>query len=269
MRIHLITAESPASRRLRVGRLIQFPQLTMPLIAALTPPEHAVSHTDEIVERVRFDAPADLVGITAPTPSALHAYDIALEFRRRGAPVVIGGPHATALPEEAARHADAVVVGEAEDTWPRLLDDARRGRLEQVYVSSRQAPLVRMPAPRWDLIKGRRYGKSVTIATRGCPHRCDYCSIPLLYGPATVRYRPIDEVVREVATSPTRAVVFWDDNIGANPRYAKELFRALAPLGKWWTSQCTANAARDEQLVELAARSGCKALFLGLESISQ
>ncbi|OLE86541.1 MAG: B12-binding domain-containing radical SAM protein, partial [Acidobacteria bacterium 13_1_20CM_2_55_15] len=269
MRIHLITAESPASRRLRFCRLIQFPQLTMPLIAALTPPEHEVSHTDEIVERVRFDAPADLVGITAPTPSALHAYDIARQFRRRGVPVVIGGPHATALPEEAARHADAVVVGEAEDTWPHVLDDARRGKLEQVYVSSRQAPLVHMPAPRWDLIKGRRYGKSVTIATRGCPHRCDYCSIPLLYGPATVRYRPIDEVVREVATSPTRAVVFWDDNIGANPRYAKELFRALAPLGKWWTSQCTANAARDEQLVELAARSGCKALFLGLESISQ
>src|SRR5216117_854255 len=269
MRIHLITAESPASRRLRVGRLIQFPQLTMPLIAALTPPEHEVSHTDEIVERVRFDAPADLVGITAPTPSALHAYDIALEFRRRGAPVVIGGPHATALPEEAARHADAVVVGEAEDTWPRLLDDARRGRLEQVYVSSRQAPLVRMPAPRWDLIKGRRYGKSVTIATRGCPHRCDYCSIPLLYGPATVRYRPIDEVVREVATSPTRAIVFWDDNIGANPRYAKELFRAIAPLGKWWTSQTTMASTRDEEFLRLAAESGCKALFCGLESVNQ
>ena len=127
MRIHLITAESPASRRLRFGRLIQFPQLTMPLIAALTPPEHEVAHTDEIVERVRFDAPADLVGITAPTPSALHAYDIARQFRRRGVPVVIGGPHATALPEEAARHADAVVVGEAEDTWPYVLDDARRG----------------------------------------------------------------------------------------------------------------------------------------------
>jgi len=153
MRIHLITAESPASRRLRFGRLIQFPQLTMPLIAALTPPEHEVSHTDEIVERVRFDTPADLLGITAPTPSALHAYDIAREFRRRGAPVVIGGPHATALPEEAAHHADAVVVGEAEDTWPRVLDDARRGKLQQVYVSSRQAPLVRMPTPRWDLIK--------------------------------------------------------------------------------------------------------------------
>jgi radical SAM superfamily enzyme YgiQ (UPF0313 family) len=241
----------------------------MPLIAALTPPEHDISHTDEIVEPVRFDIKVDLVGITAPTPSALHAYDIAHEFRRRGVPVVIGGPHATALPEEAARHADAVVVGEAEDTWPRILDAARFGKLEPVYVSTRQAPLSGMPAPRWDLIKGRRYGKSVTIATRGCPHRCDYCSIPLLYGPGSVRYRPVDEVVREVATSPTRAVVFWDDHIGANARYAKELFRALIPLRKWWTSQCTANAARDEELIELAARSGCKALFLGLESISQ
>jgi radical SAM superfamily enzyme YgiQ (UPF0313 family) len=269
VRIHLITAESPESRRLRRGRLIQFPQLTMPLIAALTPDEHAVSHTDEIVEAVRFDIPADLVAITTPTPSALHAYSLAREFRRRGIPVVIGGPHATALPHEAARYADAVVVGEAEDTWPRILDDARRRRFGPIYLSTRQASLAGMPAPRWDLIKGRRYGKSVTIATRGCPHRCDYCSIPLLYGPGTMRYRPVDEVVREVAMSPTRAVVFWDDNIGANPRYARELFEALTPLRKWWTSQCTANAARDEELMALAARSGCKALFLGFESISQ
>jgi radical SAM superfamily enzyme YgiQ (UPF0313 family) len=265
----LITAESPESRRLRRGRLIQFPQLTMPWIAGLTPADHTVSHTDEIVDRVRFDLPADLVAITAATPSALHAYSLAREFRRRGVPVVIGGPHATALPDEAARHADAVAVGEAEDTWPRILDAAERRRFEPVYVSTRKAPLAGLPAPRWDLIRGRRYGKSVTIATRGCPHRCDYCSIPLLYGPGTVRYRPVDDVVREIATSPTRAVVFWDDNIGANPRYAKELFRALTPLRKWWTSQCTANAARDEEFIALAARSGCKALFLGFESISQ
>jgi radical SAM superfamily enzyme YgiQ (UPF0313 family) len=241
----------------------------MPLIAALTPSEHTVSHTDEIVAPVQFGTAADLVAITTPTPSALHAYDLAREFRRRGVRVVIGGPHASALPDEAAHHADAVAVGEAEDTWPHILEDARRGRLEALYVSRRRASLVGMPAPRWDLIKGRRYGKSVTIATRGCPHCCDYCSIPLLYGPGTMRYRPVDEVAREVATSPTRAVVFWDDNIGANPRYAKELFRALTPLNKWWTSQCTANAARDEEFIALAARSGCKALFLGFESISQ
>src|SRR5215831_15285561 len=145
VRVHLITAESPESRRLRYGRLIQFPQLTMPLIAALTPPEHQVFHTDEIVDKVRFDEPADLVGITAPTPSVTHAYKLAGEFRRRGVPVVIGGPHATALPEEAARYADAVVVGEAEDTWPRVLDDARRGKLEPIYFSTRRATLAGMP----------------------------------------------------------------------------------------------------------------------------
>jgi len=258
MRIHLITAESPESRRLRGWRLIQFPQLTMPLIAALTPREHDVYHTDEIVERLDLERPADLVGITAPTPSALHAYEVADAFRRRRVLVVMGGPHATALPEEAAEHADAVVVGEAEDTWPRLLEDAAAGRLERLYRSTHRASLDGLPAPRWDLIKGRHYGRSVTIATRGCPHRCDYCTIPLLYGPGTMRYRPVDEVVREVAHSPTRAVVFWDDNIGANPRYSKELFR-----------QCTATAARDEEFQRLAAASGCKALFMGFESISQ
>lgn len=269
MRIHLITAESAGSRRLRAWRLIQFPQLTMPLIAALTPAEHEVRHTDEIVTPVRFGEPADLVGITAPTPSARHAYALAREFRRRRVPVVIGGPHATALPEEALEHADAVVVGEAEDTWPRVLADAARGRLGGIYRSSGTASLTGMPAPRWDLIPGRRYGRSVTIATRGCPHRCDYCTIPLLYGPGRMRYRPVDEVAAEVVRSPTRAVVFWDDNLGASPRYAKELFRAIAPARRWWTSQCTMAAARDDELLALAARSGCKALFLGLESVSQ
>lgn len=269
MRIHLVTAESPGSRQLRYSRLIQFPQLTMPLLAALTPEEHEIFHTDEVVEPVRFDRPADLVGITAPTPSALHAYSLADEFRRRGVPVVLGGPHATALPDEALEHAEAVVTGEAEDTWPRVLEDARRGSLSGVYRSTDEASLAGMPSPRWDLIKGRRYGKAVTIATRGCPHRCDYCSIPLLYGSRRIRYRPVAEVAAEVARAPTRAVVFWDDNIGADPRYAKDLFRALVPLRKWWTSQCTLNAAHDDEFLELAARSGCQALFLGLESISQ
>ncbi len=241
----------------------------MPLIAALTPAGYDVRHTDEIVSPVRFDEPADLIGITAPTPSALHAYALARQFRRRHRPVVIGGPHATALPEEALEHADAVVVGEAEDTWPRVLADAARGALGGIYQSSAATDLVGMPAPRWDLIQGRPYGRSVTIATRGCPHACDYCTIPLLYGRGQMRYRPVVEVAAEVAQAPTRAVVFWDDNLGANPGYAKELLQVITPLGKWWTSQCTMAATRDDELLEMAARSGCKALFLGLESLSQ
>jgi radical SAM superfamily enzyme YgiQ (UPF0313 family) len=125
-----------------------------------------------------------------------------------------------------------------------------------------------MPSPRWNLIKGRTYGKGVTIATRGCPFACDYCTIPQMYQ-RRMRYRPVGEVVDEIKRMPGRALIFWDDNIGADRAYAKELFTAIAPLKRWWTSQCTADVACDDEFMSLAARSGCKALFLGLETISQ
>src|SRR5438093_3377234 len=120
-RVKLITAESGASLFVRYRRLIRFPQLTMPLVAAWTPDHWEVSHTDEIVERVDFDDLVDLLGVTANTPAAPHAYALTREFRRRGVAVVIGGPHATLLPEEVAQHADAVLVGEGELVWPELL----------------------------------------------------------------------------------------------------------------------------------------------------
>src|ERR1041384_5453636 len=267
-RVELIPAESESSLFVRHRRLIRFPQLTMPLLAAWTPPNWEVSHTDEIVQRVDLDKPVDLVGITANTPAAPHAYALAQEFRRRGVTVVIGGPHATLLPDEVAQHADAVVVGEGELVWPELLADFERGELKRVYSSCALPDLKKMPAPRWDLIKGRVYGKGVTIATRGCPFACEYCTIPQMYQ-RRMRYRPVGEVVAEIRGMPGRALIFWDDNIGANHAYAKELFVAIAPLKRWWTSQCTADVAFDDEFLSLAARSGCKALFLGLETISQ
>jgi radical SAM superfamily enzyme YgiQ (UPF0313 family) len=267
-RVGLITAESEASLFVRHRRLIRFPQLTMPLLAAWTPDHWEVTHTDEIVERVDFNQRVDLVGITANTPAAPHAYALAREFRRRGVAVVIGGPHATLLPEEAAQHANAVVVGEGELVWPGLLADFEHGELKRIYRSCTLPDLKQMPAPRWDLIKARAYGKGVTIATRGCPFACDYCTIPQMYQ-RRMRYRPVGEVVDDIRKMPGRALIFWDDNIGANHDYAKELFTAIAPLKRWWTSQCTADAAFDDEFLSLAARSGCKALFLGLETISQ
>lgn len=267
-RVELITAESEASRFVRHRRLIRFPQLTMPLLAAYTPEHWEVTHTDEIVQTVDFERPLDVVGITANTPAAPHAYDLAREFRQRGVTVVIGGPHATLMPDEVKQHADAAVVGEAELTWPQLLADFERGELQPFYRSCSLPDLKNAPRPRWDLIKGRTYGKGVTIATRGCPFGCEYCTIPQMYQ-RRMRYRPIGEVVDEIRHMPGRALIFWDDNIGANHDYAKELFTAIAPLKRWWTSQCTADAAFDDEFMELAARSGCKALFLGLETISQ
>jgi hypothetical protein len=166
-RVELITAEAEASLFVRHRRLIRFPQLTMPLLAAWTPDHWEVSHTDEIVQRVDFNKRADLVGITANTPAAPHAYALAREFRRRGVAVVIGGPHATLLPDEVAQHADAVVVGEGELVWPELLADFQRGDLKRIYASCALPDLKNMPAPRCDLIKGRTYGKGVTITPGG------------------------------------------------------------------------------------------------------
>ena len=267
-RVELITAESEASMFVRHRRLIQFPQLTMPLLAAYTPEHWEVGHTDEIVETVDFNKTLDLVGITANTPAAPHAYELARQFRKRKVAVVIGGPHATLLPDEVMQHADAVVVGEGELVWPQVLADFERGELQRQYRSCALPDLKRMPAPRWDLIKGRTYGKGVTIATRGCPFACEYCTVPQMYQ-RRMRYRPVGEVADEIRHMPGRALIFWDDNIGADLAYAKELFAAIAPFKRWWTSQCTAAATFDDEFMDLAAKSGCKALFLGLETISQ
>ena len=297
MRLHLITAEDPLTLEARSRELIRFPQLTMPLLAALTPREWIVTHTDEITHAIDTSATYDLVAITAATPGAPRAYELAAKFRARGISVAIGGPHATLLPAEVAEHADIVVIGEAEGIWPRVLDDLARERRypegrtvinegtgSTVFVTARgsriyQNPSITslngLPSARRDLIKNGGFNKwwatrGAIIATRGCPHKCEYCTIPVLYPSAhRMRFRPVAEVVAEVAAIPDKGIVFWDDNIGANPRYAKELFRALAPLGKWWTSQTTMASIRDDEFLELAAKSGCKALFLGLESVNQ
>lgn len=196
------------------------------------------------------------------------AYELAAAFRKRGRAVIIGGPHATLLPDEVANHADAVVTGEADELWPQILKDFETGTLRKFYRAETLPTLEKMPAPRWDLIKGRWYGKGVTIATRGCPFACEYCTIPQMYN-RRMRYRPVDEVAAELHKMPGRALILWDDNIAANRKYAKQLFKAISPFNRWWTSQATMDCAQDDEFLELAARSGCKALFMGFETVSQ
>lgn len=284
-RVLLITAEDPLTRGVRARELIRFPQLTMPLLAALTPPDWQVEHVDEIVQEVDAQVACDLVGITAATPGAPHAYELAARFRARGVPVVMGGPHATLMPREVARHVDHVVVGEAETTWPALLRwlggepvpagvQVEPEGAARVWRCSTPASLAGLPHARRDLIENGGFNRwwatrGVMIATRGCPHVCTYCTIPLLYPQAgRMRFRPVAEVAAEVEAVRDKGVVFWDDNLAADRDYAAALFRALAPLGKWWTSQTTMTSVRDDRLLELAAASGCKALFLGLESVN-
>jgi radical SAM superfamily enzyme YgiQ (UPF0313 family) len=267
MKLELITAEGKDTLWMRKGRLIRFPQLTMPLLAALTPADVDIHHTDEIVSNVKFSRAFDLVGITTTTCSAPHAYEIAEEFRNRRVPVVLGGPHPTLMPEEASRHANSVVIGEAEEIWPKLIQDFKEEKLKKFYKSDTPPSLVGLPWARRDLIERRAYGRGILIATRGCPNRCGYCMLPYFYH-HHYRCRPIDEVIAEVASIQEKALIFWDDNMIGNIAYARELFQRLRPFRKWWTSQATFNIVEHDDLVRLAAASGCKALFIGLESIS-
>lgn len=224
--------------------------------------------TDEALDPVRFDQPADLVGLTALTSTAPRAYQIADEFRARGVPVVMGGMHASALPEEALQHVDAVVVGEAEGLWPQVLEDFQRGRLQRLYRREQHPSLVGLPAPRRDLIDPRRYYARATLqASRGCPFDCAYCTVTCFFG-HTYRCRPVDEVVAECAALRARPLVFVDDNIVGKPSYAQQLFARLRDLHTTWVSQASTTMVQTPDLLRRASEAGCRLLFVGLETLS-
>jgi radical SAM superfamily enzyme YgiQ (UPF0313 family) len=267
MKVLLITPENRFIKAFRRGQFNNFAQLTMPYLAGFVRPPHRVALVDEYNETVDLDAPADLVGITCNTPNASHVYNLADAFRRRRRLVVLGGPHATLLPDEARQHADAVVVGEAERTWPLVIEDAARGRLQSLYRDHHPPSLEGLPRARRDLIRSRGLLANAIIATRGCPHRCSYCNLRQIYHP-TLRFRPVDEVVAEVRTFRSPFFSFWDDQLFMDAGYAMKLFSGLAGAGKRWAAMVTLASTRNERLLTAAARAGCSCLFLGLESFS-
>lgn len=264
----LITASSPEIARARRSRVLNFQQITMPYLAARVPPGWEVRHIDEQAEEIDLNLNADVIGITFHTPSAYHAYEIASHFRGRGSLVVMGGPHVTLLPAEASQHADVIFIGEAEGIWEEFLNDCVAGSQRPVYQRSYAPSLEHIPMASKDLFHRRDHTNGVLFATRGCPGNCDFCTIKVMY-PHQIRKRPVAEVAAEYASFPGRVIIFWDDNLAGDMAYAQELFRAIAPYHKWWSSQATIHAGRDDRFLEAAARSGCKQLFLGLESISQ
>jgi radical SAM superfamily enzyme YgiQ (UPF0313 family) len=267
MRVLLITPENRFIKAFRRGQFNNFAQLTMPYLAGFVCWPHEVVLVDEYNQAVDLDAPADLMGINCNTPNANHVYDLADAFRRRGRLVVLGGPHATLLPDEAGHHADAVVVGEAERTWPLVLADAAAGRLRSLYRDEQPPSLEGLPHARRDLIHGRCLLGNTIIATRGCPHRCRYCNLRQIYNPK-LRFRPVEEVVAEVRTFRSPFFTFWDDQLFMDAGYAMRLFAGLAGAGKRWAAMVTLASTRNERLLAAAARAGCACLFLGLESFS-
>jgi radical SAM superfamily enzyme YgiQ (UPF0313 family) len=247
---------------------IWFARLTLTALAALTPPEIEVKITDENVEPIDFEEDVDLVGVTGMVMHAPRAYQIAQRFRQRGIPVVMGGPHASSLPLEAKEYVDAVVIGEAENVWEGLIEDYKKGCLKPFYKKDHFCSMERLPFPRLDLLRKDAYMTVNCVqTTRGCPHQCDFCHVTHFFG-KTYRCRPVEEVIKEVERLDGEFVVFIDDNIAGNRRYAQELFTRLKPLRKKWASQASMTLTRDPELLQLAAESGCVSLFIGVESLS-
>ncbi len=248
-------------------RAIQMQPLTMAALAGLTPPDVAVAFYDDRIEEIPYDAPTDLAGISVQTLTAKRAYEIAAEYRRRGVPVVLGGFHVAAAPDEAAEQANAIVIGQAENLWPGLIADRRNGRLQRIYQSDVPPDLQRLSYRR-EIFWGKRYlSMHLVEFGRGCPHACSFCSVSA-YFESRKSCRPVTEVIREIRELPPGRILFADDNLIGDSGRARELFRALIPLRRRWVAQADIEIAFDDELLELAVASGCWGLLIGFESLN-
>jgi radical SAM superfamily enzyme YgiQ (UPF0313 family) len=245
----------------------------LPLLAALTPAEHEVTIVDEAFEADDASEDVDLVGITVMTDLALRAYQIADAYRKRGIKVVMGGIHATVLPGEALQHADAVVIGEADTVWPKLLSDATSGNMQQLYRVGTFANLAGMPIPRRDLYPKRTSDSYTPLAAgmetgRGCPYNCEFCSIESVMG-RQYRMRPTHEVIAEIISAGNSNLFFVDDALAVNRATARKLFEEMIPLGLKWAGQGYVSLAEDLDLLRVMKRSGCVGLLIGFESVQK
>lgn len=244
--------------------------LTLPYLAGLTDATIDVKLTDERLSSIDFDEQFDLVAITVMTRSSKRAYDISEKYRKMGVKVVMGGFHVSFNPEESKDNCDAIFVGESENTWNEMLEDFRSGKLKPEYKSSEFHDLVNLPVPRYDLLDLKKYKvKFLPVQTsRGCPYVCSFCEVSHMYG-SKYRFRPVDEVIEEIKRSKLKHVQFIDDNFAANREYTFSLLKRLAPLKIKWTCLWTIKNSADEELVELAKRSGCYHINMGIESINE
>ena len=241
--------------------------LCFAILKSLTPGDVHVELFDERLEPLPFDIDTDLVAMTVETYTARRAYQIADRFRRRGIPVVMGGYHPTFLPDEALEHADAVVKGDAEGVWERVVDDARAGRLQRVY-ESREFPALDGVQPDRSIFDGKSYSPIGLVQfSRGCRFNCTFCSIRAFYG-NNLRQRPIEHVVEDIRRSGRRHIFLVDDNLFVDRDTAYALFEALVPLNISWSCQVSIDIARDEELVQLMRRSGCISALIGFESLN-
>ncbi len=242
--------------------------LALPTIAALTPGNFDIRIFDEEIESLPEDIKPDIVGITTLAATAKRAFILGDKYVKLGAKVVYGGPFASYLPDEALKHGDSVVIGEAEGQWERLLTDFEEGQLKSIYQSETRVPYRTQKMPRWDLVNMKRIFQVAIQVSRGCPFNCDFCLVSKMFG-RSMRYRDIGNVVEEIIAAPSKYFFFVDDNLTINKKYAKELMKALIPLNISWGCMCSIDVANDEELLQLMADAGCFNILIGFESLNK
>lgn len=238
-------------------------------MAAITPEKHSVKVISEMYEDIDYNKKYDAVNINLLTPYASHAYKIADEFRKRGNTVILSGFHASALPNEAKQHADSVIIGRGEESWPILLRDLEKNKLKPFYRPIKMLDPKLIPPTRMDLPKSFILVGGIE-ATRGCPNRCKFCQESNIAGGSTFRTRPVENVIEEIRSMPQKALIFYDASLTIDPRYTKSLFKEMRGLNKKFS--CCGNIdvlSTDEEFLKLANEAGCTTWLVGFESISQ
>ncbi len=272
MKIKLISPDPQWDLAISSSETHKVLKVSLPLLAALTPPGHEVKIVDEAFAADDVEEAVDLVGLTVMTELAPRAYRLADLYRQRGVRVVMGGIHPTVLPEEALQHADAVVVGEGEETWPRLVRDAAAGKLGRVYRAAGLSDLSLLPIPARRLYP-KPARKSLTPlgvgleSSRGCPYDCEFCSIRRVMGRA-YRVRPVARMLDEIAAIESESLFFVDDALALDRRAAKALFAEMVPFRCKWVGQGTLSLAEDLDLLRLMRRAGCCGLLVGFETVA-
>ena len=263
----LLIMPHPNKRRNLVSKF-NYPSLTLQQVAAVTPSEHDVELVDERYEPVNFNGKYDLVGISCLTYNSLRGYEIATLFRKQHIPVVFGGYHASLMPDEVKQHADSVVIGEAELTWPLLLKDAEKGELKPFYKADRLTKAEEIPPARHDIGVYTLFAEAIQ-ASRGCPTGCEFCAMNVVEG-RTFRGRSVDSIVEEINTIKAKKIFFADASLTINPTYSKQLFKSIKETNKKFDCFGNINViARDDEFLRLAHDAGVYKWYLGIESISQ